>query len=319
MATVIRLCAEHSIGGDLVDAQPTWRPGSPLAPRLMAASVRALLQTPPGQVAHLHLSERGSFLREGALAALARRRKLVTVITIHGATFAPFARQYPRPVSMVLRRAHLITCLDREALDIVRRSAPCVHAEIVPNPVAVSEDFSPADETEELVVFAGEIGRRKGADTLTRAWQLVAERRPRARCLMVGPVTDFMPPDTERLELQPQVDPREIKAILNRARVVALPTRAEGMPMILTEAMSLARPFVSTPVGAIPELAGAGGMLVPVDAPTALADSLIELLAHPARARALGEEGRRFCKRTRSVELVDARLRELYTAARADV
>ena len=52
---------------------------------------------------------------------------------------------------------------------------------------------------DELVVFAGEIGMRKGADVLHRAWRLVAQRRPHARCLMVGPVTDFAPPNTERL------------------------------------------------------------------------------------------------------------------------
>jgi hypothetical protein len=39
------------------------------------------------------------------------------------------------------------------------------------------------------------------------------------------------------------------------------------------------------------------------------------LLADPQLARALGEHGRRFCMATRSVETVDARLRELYRAS----
>jgi hypothetical protein len=319
MATVIRVLTEHQVGGDVVDAYPTWRPRSPLmTTRLVAASARALLRMPAGDVAHVHLSERGSFLREGSLVALAHRRGLVTVATIHGAVFISFAGRHPWLVSTVLRRAHLITCLDRGALDVVRRSAPLVHCEIVPNPVVAGDSSFPADETDELVVFAGEISLRKGADVLHRAWQLVAQRRPRARCLMVGPVTDFAPPDAERLDVRPPVDPIEMKEILRRARVVALPARAEGMPMVLTEAMSLGRPFVSTPVGGIPELAGAGGMLVPVEDEVALADRLTELLADPYLARRIGERGRQFCVETRSVEVIDARLRELYAAATAE-
>jgi glycosyltransferase involved in cell wall biosynthesis len=127
-------------------------------------------------------------------------------------------------------------------------------------------------------------------------------------------VTDFAPPDAERLDVRPPVDPIEMKEILRRARVVALPARAEGMPMVLTEAMSLGRPFVSTPVGGIPDLAGAGGVLVPVEDEVALADRLTELLADPNLARRIGERGRQFCIETRSV---DARLRKLYAAAAA--
>jgi glycosyltransferase involved in cell wall biosynthesis len=316
MATVIRLLTEHRVGGDVVDSHPTWRPQSPAATtRLTAAAACALLKMPAGEVAHMHLSERGSFLREGSLLALAHRRGLVTVVTIHGASFLPFARRYPWLVSSVLKRADLVTCLDRDTLDFARLNARGIRSEILPNPVVVDDSFLPANETDELVVFAGEIGLRKGADVLHRAWQLVAQQRPRARCLMVGPVADFAPPDTERLEVRPPVGPIEIAEILRRARVVALPARAEGMPMVLAEAMSLGRPFVSTPVGGIPELADGGGVLVPVEDKHALADRLTELLAKPDLARTIGERGRRFCLQTRSIEVIDVRLRELYAAA----
>jgi glycosyltransferase involved in cell wall biosynthesis len=316
MATLIRVLTEHRVGGDVVDSYPTWTPHSPLTTgRLFAASARALLKMPPGEVAHMHLSERGSFLREGSLLALAHKRGLVTVATINGASFMPFARKRPRLVSTVLRRADLVTCVDRESLDFVRLSAPHVHSEIVPNPVFVDERFSPADQTDELVVFAGEIGLRKGADVLCRAWPLVAGRRPEARCLMVGPATAFVPPSAERLQVRPPVDPIEMKALLRQARVVALPSRAEGMPLLLTEAMSQGRPFVSTPVSGIPELAAGGGLLVPVGDELALADRLTEMLADPGLARRIGERGRQFCVETRSVEVIDVRLRKLYESA----
>jgi glycosyltransferase involved in cell wall biosynthesis len=319
MATVIRLLEEHNVGAEMVDAHPTWRPRSPRGTvRLVASAAQALLQIPAGEVAHMHLSEGGSFLREGFLLALARRRGLIVVATIHGASFIPFAARYPRLVSAVLRRAHAVTCLEKGALERVRRSAPLVHCEILPNPVIVDDSFLPADETEELVVFAGEIGLRKGADVLYRAWQLISSRCPRARCLMVGPITDFVPPTAERLEVRPPVGPVEMKEILRSARLVALPAREEGMPMVLAEAMSLGRPFVSTPVGGIPELAAEGGRLVLVGDEDGLAEHLTDLLAKPALARTIGERGWRFCWETRRVEVIDARLRELYSAASAE-
>jgi glycosyltransferase involved in cell wall biosynthesis len=319
MSTVIRVFTDHNVGGDVVDFHATWRPHRSLATaRLVASATRALLKIPPGQIAHIHLSERGSFLREGSLLALARRRELTTVATLHGASFLPFARRNPWVVSAVLRRADLVTCLDQATLEFVRRTASGIRSEVAANPVVVDDGFSPADTTDELVVFAGAIGLRKGADVLYRAWQIVAKLRPRARCLMVGPVTDFVPPATDRLELRSPVGPVELREILRRARVIALPTRAEGMPMVLSEAMSLGRPFVSTPVGAIPELAIGGGLLVPVNDEVRLADRLVELLDNPRLARRIGERGRQWCTERLSTRVVDGQFRQLYSAAARD-
>lgn len=283
--------------------------------RLSAASALALLRIPAGQIAHIHLSERGSFFREGALLLLARKRHLAVVATIHGASFVPFAIRHPRLVSAVLTQAHAVTCLEHASLTCVRRAAPLVHSMIMPNPVVVEDDALSADKTDELVVFAGDIGLRKGADILSRAWRIVAQRRPQARCLIVGPVTDFNPPKEDRLEVRLPVSSIEMRTILRSARVVALPARAEGAPMVLTEAMSLGRPFVGTPVGGIPELARAGGLLVPVEDASALADRLTELLDSRDLAQSIGQRGRRFCAETCSLQIIDAQLRKLYSAA----
>lgn len=315
MATVIRIFTEHSIGGEDVDCHPTWRPQSSLRnARLVSGAARALLRMPRDAVAHVHLSEKGSFVREGALVALARKCARPTVVTMHGASFMPFAEEHPSLAAGVLRRAHAVSCLDGETLDFVRAHASQAVSAIVPNPIFVDQSHTPADQTDELVVFAGEIGLRKGADVLAGAWRLVAERRPQARCLIVGPAGDYTPGPSERLEVRPPVGPREMSSILRQARVVALPSRAEQMPMVLTEAMGLGRPFVSTPVGGIPALAD-GGTLVPVGDQLALADALTDLLAEPAKARMVGDRGRELCLRTRSVEAVGARFRELYSQA----
>lgn len=317
MGSVIRVLGEYNVGGRRVQSRPTWRPRARLASVPLA--LRAALAIPSigrDEIVHVHLAENGAFVREGAIVALARLLGRVTVVTIHGADFLPFASAHRRLAASVLRRAHLVTCLDAGVLEAVRSLAPRAVAELLANPVAMDEQSPPADATEGIVLFAGEIGKRKGADVLCDAWRLVSESHPSARCIMVGPLRDFAVPALERMEVREPVGAQGMAELVRRARVVVLPSRSEGMPMILTEAMAAGRPFVSTAVGAIPALASeGGGTLVPVGDHVELALCLGAFLGDSALATTVGERGRRWCRQTRSVEVIDARLGELYAGA----
>jgi glycosyltransferase involved in cell wall biosynthesis len=318
MGSVIRVLTERQMGGGSVVSHPTRRPDARLASLPLA--LRAALRIPRLRgidVVHVHLSEDGAFVREGAIVVLSRLLAKATIVTMHGASFLPFARRHRRLASFVLRRANVITCLDEEVCGVVRELAPKAKAQVLFNPVVMDDDSGGADETEEIVLFAGEIGLRKGADTLCRAWEIVATERPGARCIVVGPSGDFEAPSLAGLDVRPSVDSKAMRELLRHARVVALPSRAEGMPMFLTEAMGAGRPFVSTPVGGIPDLAREGGVLVDVGDHVGLARALTEFLMDPALARSTGERGRAFCRETRSVEVIDAQLTALYTAAGA--
>jgi hypothetical protein len=205
-----------------------------------------------------------------------------------------------------------VTVLSDVDLEAVRSVAPQVRVAIMPNPTPVDPASPPADQTEEIVLFAGEIGHRKGADVLERAWPRVARDRPEARLIMVGPLVLDHAPAGERLEVRDPVPIEAVRELLHAVRVVVLPSRGEALPMILTEAMAARRPFVSTPTGGTPSLAP-GGILVPVEDEDALAGALVELLADPRRAGELGQAGQELCRATRGAEAIDARLRALYS------
>lgn len=81
---------------------------------------------------------------------------------------------------------------------------------------------------------------------------------------------------------------------LAAADVVVVCSRWESGPLVAWEAMQLARPLVSTPVGAVPDVVvdGVSGRLTPVGDAVALADTLESVLSDPSRAQALGEAGR---------------------------
>ena len=73
----------------------------------------------------------------------------------------------------------------------------------------------------------------------------------------------------------------EVRKELEAARALVLPSFAEGLPVVIMEAMALRRPVITTYVAGIPELvrSGEGGWLVPAGDVGALADAIVECLA----------------------------------------
>ncbi|MFI0939524.1 DUF3492 domain-containing protein [Streptomyces sp. NPDC021020] len=74
--------------------------------------------------------------------------------------------------------------------------------------------------------------------------------------------------------------------------VVVLSSCAEGFPLSLVEAMFCGRPTVSTDVGAVREVIGGTGLVVPPRNPKALAEAALGLLRGPERAARLGAAAR---------------------------
>jgi glycosyltransferase involved in cell wall biosynthesis len=313
MASVIATLVTLKLGAEAVQAVPTWRPGPYIRSAALAArAVVTVLRLPRSTAVHLHMSAGGSFIREAAILAGARLRGMPRVVTIHGYDFAPFSERWPRLVSRVLGMATAITVLSESDRSIVRGLASDVHVEVLPNPMPLDTEASPVSDTAEVVLFGGEVGTRKGADVLHRAWPAVSASRPAATCIVVGPTTELNLPALERFEVRGPVSPQHIRELIRGARVVALPSRGEALPVILGEAMAAGRPFVSTPTGGTSSLA-AGGILVPVDDNRALASALIELLGDAAHAQALGSAGRELCSRLMAPDAIDTRLRWLYS------
>jgi glycosyltransferase involved in cell wall biosynthesis len=102
------------------------------------------------------------------------------------------------------------------------------------------------------------------------------------------------------------------------ADVVVLASRGgDSMPAVLIEAGLMALPAVATPIEAIPEIvvAGATGVLVPVDDPVALADALRALIDDDDQRARLGASARAHCIEHFSIE----RVASMWVAALQDL
>ncbi|MER6320250.1 DUF3492 domain-containing protein [Streptomyces sp. NPDC001581] len=95
-------------------------------------------------------------------------------------------------------------------------------------------------------------------------------------------------------------------------RVVVLSSVIEGFPVTLAEAMFCGRATVSTDVGAVFEVIGGTGLVVPPRNPRALADACLSLLRDPERAQRLGAAARARAVELFTVEQNVAAFQEIY-------
>lgn len=141
---------------------------------LFARAAWRILRLPQREktVVVVHLSQDGSFIREGLLLELASRRGVATVAHLHGSSFVQYAKSNPGRVTKVLSHADAIVVLSDATLAAVRSLLPTAQAQIVPNAVLPGH---PTPKTR-TVVFGGSVGRRKGVDVLVEAWRDIADK-----------------------------------------------------------------------------------------------------------------------------------------------
>jgi glycosyltransferase involved in cell wall biosynthesis len=100
----------------------------------------------------------------------------------------------------------------------------------------------------------------------------------------------------------------DVVDILAMADAVCLSSAAEALPMVILEAMSLAKPVVATNVGGVPEAVAheETGLLVPSGDADALAQALVRLTREPHFASALGRAAeRRWSERFTAERMAD--------------
>jgi glycosyltransferase involved in cell wall biosynthesis len=98
---------------------------------------------------------------------------------------------------------------------------------------------------------------------------------------------------TESVSFRNQIDTDELIRLYRTATMVAVPSTYEGFGLPAAEAMSCGAPVVSTTAGALPEVVGDAGILVPAADSMALARAIAGLMENPQRLKELSVLGRK--------------------------
>jgi glycosyltransferase involved in cell wall biosynthesis len=153
------------------------------------------------------------------------------------------------------------------------------------------------------LVAVGRLAEQKGFPVLLQAVALAAPALPGLRLTLVGdgPLRGVLAALAASAGIAGRVtfagwqDEDGVRAALAAAQALALPSFAEGLPVVAMECFAAGRPVIGTNVAGIPELVRPGdtGWLVPAGDAAALAAAIADLAATPpARLAAMGAAAR---------------------------
>lgn len=202
--------------------------------------------------------------------------------------------------------ARLVTTISRFASSQVMRASDPVHwHKICSVPLGVDpDDFTPRPAPPGFeILCVGRLAPVKAHIMLIAAVaRLVASGRANVRLVLIGdgPSRRAIEQDIVRRNLSAHV---HLEGALNhdrvldfyrRASVFALASFAEGVPVVLMEAMAMEVPCVATWIAGVPELIrnGIDGLLVAPADEDALASAIARLMDDPELAMRLGKSGR---------------------------
>ena len=126
---------------------------------------------------------------------------------------------------------------------------------------------------------------------------------------------------TDSVILAGWADAATVRKELRRARALVMASFAEGLPVVLMEALALRRPVIATHVAGIPELveSGVNGWLVPAGSPEALAEAMkAALTASDEELEKMGAAGAGRVAQMHRGDIEAAKLAELLAGAKVD-
>lgn len=261
-------------------------------------TLRRLAKRQPVDILHAHCG----FPDAVGVACAAARLGMPFAVTLHGSDINVYGQ---KPVirdqlRWALERASVVIAVSKALCAKVRELAPAVSDRVVHIPCAGIDGgvFALRDRAAarravgmagdgRIVLFAGRLVAIKAVDTLLEAWERLrvgGMTRAQDRLVIVGDG-----PERRRLETRAaagaaagtvqflgEIAQERLACWLNAAALFCLPSRNEGTPNVVVEALASGCPVVASRVGGIPELIrdGDNGLLVEAQNVDLLAQAL---------------------------------------------
>lgn len=277
------------------------------------------------EMVHLHMGPRGSYWRKSIMARIAKRHGKKVILHEHSGEFArdfdEGTETYRKSVIRTFEAADRVVLLSEEWRDYFT-SRICVANKIVVlhNGVEVPQKTCDSCSYQD-VLFLGRLDARKSPDVLLRASREVLQRYPDMKIVFGG---DGHPERyralaedlgiADRCEFCGWVSGHDKECLFAKTGIYCLPSKHEGMPMSVLEAMAHGIPVISTRVGGVPQVInnGVNGFLIDVDDVQTLSGVLAELAGSPSLRREIGMAGRNTVENRFSIDAAIECLVDVY-------
>jgi glycosyltransferase involved in cell wall biosynthesis len=296
--------------------------------------LRNLLRSQRVQIAHAHEFYSGTLGRVAARLA----GTPVTILMLHNKDrwkrrpHILVDRLLARWTDVIVANSHSVRdyAIPQESLDPLKTAV--VHNGISERRFASVSARRQAKRTElglksqaPVLTVVGRLAKEKGHRYLIEALPAVRALYADVRLLIVGDDSSLEASTKEDIvqrvkalglegsvSLLGQRD--DVPDILGATDIFCLPSLWEGFGLVIAEAMAAGRPVVASRIDGIPEVVedGVTGILVPPRDPRALAEAILELLADPNKAEAMGRAGRERVRKHFTVEAMVLKWDMLY-------
>jgi glycosyltransferase involved in cell wall biosynthesis len=204
------------------------------------------------------------------------------------------------------------------AEDLLSRGLPRSRLQIIANGVDTVKfrQHVPCATSSPILGVLSRLSIEKGLDIFIRALPSILQEFPELQCVVAGegPERAALLTLAEKLGVRHALKligfSRDTVSFLSSCTVVVHPSRIDGMPLSILEAMAAAKPIIASAVGEIPALLlqGEAGLLVTPGDPVELAASILTLLRSPVRRAQLSEAAARQALRYDASAMADSYL-----------
>jgi glycosyltransferase involved in cell wall biosynthesis len=224
------------------------------------------------------------------------------IAVMHGATWENAkVRAYFALEQLSVRSAdRVVVVSENMARSVVARGIHAGKVRVVRNAClieGVSSDEARVTAKKPIIGVVGRLSPEKGVEVALRVIELVRRRVPSARLYVVGegPERVALEDDARRLGIGDSVlwlgYQENLPGLYHQMSVLLLPSRSEGLPNVVLEAMAFGLPVVATAVGGVPEVVtdGRSGLLASSGDVEGLARHVVNLLEDESLRRRLAE------------------------------
>ena len=245
-----------------------------------------------------------------ALAPIAYAKLIGRPVLVTGVLDVNYYRPRPWWHKVGMRRAFALADANVFCSEMELREIPRMFPVKNPSFIPLTVDhvaYTPGGErSDSLVVTVGWLQQpnatRKCLAEVIRAAALVHEKRPDVRFVVAGAKGNWAEDAaalvselgaTDYIELPGAISRDDKIRLMQDCAVYLQPTRYEGFGLAILEAMSCGAPVITSPEGAVPEVAGDAARFVDGASPHSIAEGLLQCLDSPALREQMSQRARR--------------------------